>query len=663
MLVLAGVAGVWASTLQSMITAPSNEWLLGNGAEFVVAWHTWGVSHPTGYPLQNFLGNVLVRLFLRLGFGNVLSASIVSFVFSLLALLLCGGFIVALAKNSQISPIYCGVVASAVIIFVAFTNMTWLYASVAEVYGLSMALGVGCLWQAMRVWQNRLSVSMSKHILLFGGVFGLAVGHHRTLLLLLPAILFVVAPTLKLHMRAWLAGGALFVLSWAVYAYIWLALSLNSPFIYGTLALNTRDGFLNLLLALERFNELPSEAFVQIQYLPQIFYDRVLALAHEATWFGLALGWVATIVANFSSNEIIRRVGRLLIILQATYMFAPVGQTLIFKTHLPILLVTWSLALGIGFALIAIYTATLNTQSDANPLPLLAYSPLNRGLGMVVNHIHRLYQLMMGGVVVAMIVLGIRQYTTNLPIIRDLITNPKGQYMLDAIKTIPESNPTIIEPWGARYAVFAYGKWVSKELSHVLLYKTNALLEGLPARDRMATILYTTPEALNEIPLTTWTRVFLQPITLRAVADGIVGMDHRAFERPLILRQDPVIEIEVEQARAWFTPDGDVRVSIVWQAVNRVGNDYGVFIYLSDNPIILRDENSIMVRYEQSAPVYGLYPTSRWLSGSRVQDEYRISVPKNMNRTPSQVYFGLSTRVRNFTLPQFMQSIPIRRGA
>ena len=68
------VAWVWSGTLQHEIGAPDNTWFLGDTADFVVAWHVWGVSHPPGYPLLNLIAKGLVRLFSALGAMPVLAA-------------------------------------------------------------------------------------------------------------------------------------------------------------------------------------------------------------------------------------------------------------------------------------------------------------------------------------------------------------------------------------------------------------------------------------------------------------------------------------------------------------------------------------------------------------------------------------------------------------
>ena len=89
----------WLTTLQIFIGAsgdPSPDAgpggmvgpLMDDSGEFVVAWNTWGDTHPPGYPLLNFLANVYVRVYRLFGASPIVAASLVSFVLGLAALLI-----------------------------------------------------------------------------------------------------------------------------------------------------------------------------------------------------------------------------------------------------------------------------------------------------------------------------------------------------------------------------------------------------------------------------------------------------------------------------------------------------------------------------------------------------------------------------------------------
>jgi|GEM_PF-1900397 len=93
-LALAFVAALWLSTLQTSIGASNDPIpdptgvtvMMDNTGEFIVAWHTWGMAHPPGYPLLNFLANVFTHVLVAIGVKHITAASLVSFIFGIAAL-------------------------------------------------------------------------------------------------------------------------------------------------------------------------------------------------------------------------------------------------------------------------------------------------------------------------------------------------------------------------------------------------------------------------------------------------------------------------------------------------------------------------------------------------------------------------------------------------
>lgn len=649
------IAWIWSGTLQREIAAPDDGWYLGDTANFVVAWHVFGVSHPPGYPLLNLLANGLVRLFAVFGAAPVLAASLVSYVSSLVALLIFAALLLNAtpAKHRTIGQ---GWVAGLSLLMLAFMHMTWLFASAAEAYGFGLCLAWWVWWLAVRVRQ----MPSARRVWLLAFGFGLAFGHHRTVALLLPAVLYLIWPAYRqLRWHVWPLALVFFALSSVVYLYVPLALALDSPFVYGALPLNTRDGFLNLLLAQDRLSELPSEAFTGLQFVPDLFGDRVLGLALELTWPGLAVSLLALGLICFAKLPRIRAQGRALALLLLSYLFAPVSAMLLFSTHLPVMLVTWGLVYAIGLALLDAISARFVADDDDRLHP---FSALSLGNFDTVLANWGAIKANIALVVLSLLMLGmaLANYRQNEHVVRQMVNDQRGPNLIAAIKTIPESNPTFVQTWGSHYGVLAYAKWVSRELDNILLFKVNDQLDGLPARDRLATVIYTTPPVMKRIPPGIWTRTFLLPVTLNSPVENVIAIDHRFFERVPNRRTQPAqFEVEVDQAKAWFTPEGDVRVIIDWRSTRSVNTDYRVFIYLSDNPFDVKNESDILARYEQNAPVYGFYPTSRWRDDLRVRDNYRLTLPRDLNRLPVRVYFGLATSVRGISIPQFMRAVPI----
>ncbi|MBC7255125.1 MAG: DUF2723 domain-containing protein, partial [Chloroflexi bacterium] len=143
-LLIVGV--VYAMSLQTSINAANEPFpdpkglvgpLMDDTGEFIVAWHTWGVAHPPGYPLLNLLANILTRILRVMGANPVTSASLVSYIFGLLAL------------GAVAWPIYRkdadGVGTALAILLPAFGQMIWLYSCSAEVCTFALFMGFGAI--------------------------------------------------------------------------------------------------------------------------------------------------------------------------------------------------------------------------------------------------------------------------------------------------------------------------------------------------------------------------------------------------------------------------------------------------------------------------------------------------------------------------------------
>jgi len=152
----------------------------GDGGEFQYNLATLGVPHPTGYPLYTLLGWLWTKL---------LPVGSVAWRINLLSAV-CGASAVALVfaivyrLTRRVLPALAGAA------FLAFSPVFWSLSSTTEVYALhslfvALIIYLLLLWQAAGRRRFRL-------LLLVAFVLGLSLSHHRTIVLLVPAmVLFV----------------------------------------------------------------------------------------------------------------------------------------------------------------------------------------------------------------------------------------------------------------------------------------------------------------------------------------------------------------------------------------------------------------------------------------------------------------------------------------
>ena len=213
------LAFVLSLSVYLLTLAPSV--LFGDGGEFQFV--TWlpGIAHPTGYPLYTLLGWVFTHL-LPVGevawranlFSALLGAATVGVVYQLGQVVLARCVPEADARSQQITAL-------GLALLFAFSPSFWSQAIIAEVYTLHALLLSLIFLLLLRLPQTDTAPAF-RHLWLPAVIFGLGLSHHRTTVLILPAIL-VYLWLRGLRPSAWRLGlglGGLLLLPLLLYAYI-----------------------------------------------------------------------------------------------------------------------------------------------------------------------------------------------------------------------------------------------------------------------------------------------------------------------------------------------------------------------------------------------------------------------------------------------------------
>jgi len=214
--------------------------IVGDAAEFQTVLPTLGIAHPTGYPLYTLLGWLVTRV----PFGEAAwRANLFSAVCGALAV----GVVYLIAKKLVQEPtltpalslsgrggLVAALAALTALTFAA-TPTWWAQCVMAEIYALSTLLLALAVYAALRWGENR-ALGLGPWALSFGfWVLGFGLAHHRTIVLLLPALLAYVLLTdwrIVLRPRRWLPALLLTILPLALYAYFplrWPALHGGQP--------------------------------------------------------------------------------------------------------------------------------------------------------------------------------------------------------------------------------------------------------------------------------------------------------------------------------------------------------------------------------------------------------------------------------------------------
>ncbi|MEW5871507.1 MAG: DUF2723 domain-containing protein [Chloroflexota bacterium] len=202
---LSVLVGLVSLTLYARTLAPSL--LYGDSAEFQTIAYTLGIGHPTGYPVYIFLA----RLFTFLPVGdiayrvNLLSAVAAAATIALLYLILCrlGAWRIPAALS---------------VFTLAFVDLFWKHACIAEIYTVASACLAGILYTIL-AWRGS---GNPRWLFAAGLLGGLSLGIHTTVALSAIAILLylvLAAPQKAGWLQAALgavAGVFVFLLSFLV---------------------------------------------------------------------------------------------------------------------------------------------------------------------------------------------------------------------------------------------------------------------------------------------------------------------------------------------------------------------------------------------------------------------------------------------------------------
>ena len=183
-LALPAVCGFAALALYSRTLAPGLTWAHNgaDGGDLLAAALTSGVPHPPGYPTYQLLLRAALALFgcdpARA--GNWLSAGCAAASAALIA---------DLIRRGLPQRPWCGLVGFSVALAWAASPALWSQAVITEVYTLNALFVAAILWTLWR-WREERKTGRSPGVwlILTGFIFGLGMGNHVSLALLLPGV-------------------------------------------------------------------------------------------------------------------------------------------------------------------------------------------------------------------------------------------------------------------------------------------------------------------------------------------------------------------------------------------------------------------------------------------------------------------------------------------
>jgi hypothetical protein len=595
------IAAIWLHSLPTQITAvndplpdPTGEFtgllqLIDDSGEFIIAWHTWGVVHAPGYPLLSLLANLWTRLIDPLRLYPATAANMLSFFAALGAFVLMARPLAKLDRS--------GTAVAAAFLLPAFGILVWMYAVVAEAYAFGLLLAFGLITLAVALGER----PTERRLLLLGLLFGLAVGHHRTLVFLGPALLAAAWPALKLGWRVWLGSAILATASLLIYLYLPLVAWAGSPWIYGR-SPAIWQGFIDAFFAREySYRLLPPTT------LPEIgaaLYGRLQYLAQEMSLLGLAVGLFGFVPGLLHLQT--RRLAGVFLLAFGGYLLAPISQGLLIRSYMMILVASVILAAAWGVGLVALG----RWQRWLPPLGLLLTA-----------------------------FIAFQNVSANQTYILFHTKDETGQQLIQDAAALSGERPLVGEIWSPRFFPLAYGQLVTGELARVELVDLRSDLSGLP--DEPPPLIFVSRDVLYAVPPDQWGERYGTAVSFSSHGQRMVAT--RPFPVIAPIESQPLAaseEMQLVDGMAELLDDGTLFVQLWWQASQPPTRSYSVFVHVTDREQILGPDD-LMAQQDNIHPVGGFYPTTNWRSGELVQDNYHIPLPPD--RTVQKVLVGLYT--------------------
>ncbi|MCE7980524.1 MAG: DUF2723 domain-containing protein [Caldilinea sp. CFX5] len=246
------LVGLLFFLLYALTAAPSITELYDDSLEFQLVGPTFGLAHPTGYPLYILLSGLWSRVLFP--FGNWAWRMNL---FSALAAATTSGLLFALAQRliSQTVPAKTPILWPALATVPAFAlgPVWWSQATIAEVYALHNLFVAAILIVTFNLSQSSnlpISQSSSHRITLLTLLLGLALTHHRTIVLLAPGLLLMLwgQKALWPPSRKWLGWGLAGLAPLLLYLFIPLRAAMGVSDLRGSYV-NSWDGFWEHVLA------------------------------------------------------------------------------------------------------------------------------------------------------------------------------------------------------------------------------------------------------------------------------------------------------------------------------------------------------------------------------------------------------------------------------
>jgi len=627
---VAALLGLAAFGLYLRTLAPGV--LGGDSGELQFAAYLGGIAHPTGYPLYLMLGWLWTHV---IPWGDA------AYCLNLFSAL-WGGVAVALTyllaerllreATPRLPALPRTLAAAVAALTFACSETFWSQAMIAEIYTLHAAFVAGVLW--LILWWGEGADGAFGRLAVVALIYGLGLTHHRTMLLLAPAVLlFLCLIQRRLASRpsplasrpsplaSCLLPLASCLLPLLLYLYIPLRAA-HSPYLTvpldagRTLQLydHSLHGFVDFVLGRVFVGELlsPAAAWARLPLAGEL-------LLRQFGGAGIILGLLglARLIAG-RRGRLLALTGLSFVALMLFNLFYGIGDIHVFFIA-PALI--WSCWMGVGVAAVAEVVQRIGARGEGrgeSVSPLLPPNPYPLPLVIIVLSL----------------ALPIALLLRNLPIVdrsRDTTERDRWQAILAAPP--PESAILVSNDRDEMMPL-----WYLQQLEGVRLDVTG-LFPLIVAEAGWANVGQVVEQALSTgrpVYLTKSmpgleVKFALRPEGKLVQVLGIAASGPPEWPSGLALAD--AVQLLGTDLRSPLEPDGVLEVALHWQPLRSLDGDYASFVHLLD-------AQGQKVTQSDHLPGGVYYPTSLWQPGETLLDVHRLELPAALGPAPHTLLVG-----------------------
>lgn len=560
--------------------------------EVQVALNVWGTLHATGYPLYSLMGNVSTTLLRAIGVNAATAPSLYSLGWGLLALSMFYLLIARLTTRPEIAVL--------ATLILGLARSVWVYNVVAKEYSMNLAVEVALL--AIAVWPPGITAqNVRKRALWLALIGGLGVAHHRTVILMVPGLLWAAWPSLRQQgKRVWLILSVALLIGlggFLPYLYLPLRAQAHGVWVYGEPG--TWPGFWDQFLGREAAYIMHPPVDVQ-------------------AWVGDLLDTAHILIVEVS----------LWLLLVGTLLCWLTRKRLASRKELQVALLS-----SIGYVLFLLFFhRVVLPEAVAIPVVMLLVFVTALALDKLLST--GAGQFWKVGYVLAAIGIVLILNSAQHDFIYQLTHDNTGVDIIALARQVPAQSVLML-PWGPRFHAVAFSKYVTGENASLHLVDHNANFAELMSEYG---VLYTASDTFfgppfNGQPLDWWDQR-IGHAYLSSPTDGLISI--RNTPRTTLSSQvGTVVGYGIQlYSRNLCVEQNTIQLTLTWQAAQRPDTNLSVFVHLlgAGSPVPLQTADS-------AQPVYGWYPTSRWTADELVEEHYRLAVAPGA----TAVEFGMYT--------------------